>query len=88
MSGEEKISETIKIGICADLDTLTGRGTHRGAILAAEQINEQGGLLGKTIEIIAEDSDGNSQNPDITIDPSEESLLDSMDKIVKEVGKI
>ncbi len=28
------------------------------------------------------------QNPDLTIDPSVESLLESMDKIVKKVGKI
>ena len=28
------------------------------------------------------------RNPDITIDPTEESLLESIEKIVKEVGKI
>lgn len=28
------------------------------------------------------------ENPDVVIDPSEESLLESMEKIVKEVGKI
>jgi len=46
---------------------LIGRATHRGAILAAEQINQQGGLLGKTVEIIAEDSDGNSPAQDMII---------------------
>lgn len=65
LSEEEQSAETIKIGICADLDMLLGRGTYRGAILAAEQINKQGGLIGKNIEIIAEDSDGNSPGQDI-----------------------
>jgi len=63
--GEKQTSETIKIGICADLDMLIGRGTYRGAKLAAEHINQQGGLLGKTIEIVAEDSDGDSPDQDI-----------------------
>jgi len=64
-SDDNPSEDTIKIGICADLDMLIGRGTYRGAKLAAEQINQQGGLLGKTIEIVAEDSDGNSPDQDI-----------------------
>ena len=28
------------------------------------------------------------KNPDVTIDPSEDSLLDSMEKIIKEVGEL
>jgi len=59
--------DTIKIGVCADLDMLTGKSTYQGVVLAAEQINNEGGILGKQIEVVAEDSDGNSPNQDIII---------------------
>ena len=48
---------SIKIGVCADLDMLIGVNTHQGVLLAAEQLNAEGGILGRTIEVIAEDSD-------------------------------
>ena len=48
---------TIKIGILADLDMTGGRGALQGATLAAEQINAEGGILGKQIEILGEDAD-------------------------------
>jgi branched-chain amino acid transport system substrate-binding protein len=48
---------TIKIGICADLDMSRGPEMLNGAILAAEEINAKGGVLGRQIEIVAEDSD-------------------------------
>ena len=65
--GGQQSSETIKIGVCADLDVLNGKSAYQGVVLAAEQINNQGGILGKTIEVIAEDSDGNSLAQDITM---------------------
>ena len=59
--------DTIKIGVCADLDMLAGRNTYRGVVLAAEQINNEGGILGKQIEVVAEDSDGNSPTQDVAV---------------------
>ena len=58
-SGTNQSSDTIKIGVLADLDK-TGNNTMNGAILAAEEINAAGGVLGKQIEVIGEDSDVDS----------------------------
>jgi len=49
--------ETIKIGILADLDAFTGKRVLQSAILAAEQLNAEGGILGRQVEVIGEDSD-------------------------------
>ena len=57
LSEPEQSSETIKIGVLADLDASNGKGTYQGVFLAAEQINAQGGLLGRQIEVIGEDDD-------------------------------
>ena len=51
-------SETIKIGILADLDALNGHSMWQGAVLAAEQLNAEGGLLGKKVTVVGEDTDG------------------------------
>ena len=61
--------ETIKIGILADLDMTRGQFIMNGAVLAAEEINSEGGLLGKQIEIVGEDSDveANDFDPFIAI---------------------
>ena len=50
-------AETIKIGVLADLDGDAGRKMWQGVVLAAEQINAEGGIMGKQIEVIGEDSD-------------------------------
>jgi branched-chain amino acid transport system substrate-binding protein len=47
-------SNTIKIGVLADLDIMGG---WQGVVLAAEQINAEGGILGRQVEVIAEDID-------------------------------
>jgi branched-chain amino acid transport system substrate-binding protein len=53
----DQSSETIKIGILGDLDAYLGKAFYQGAVLAAEQINAEGGVLGRNFEIIAEDDD-------------------------------
>jgi branched-chain amino acid transport system substrate-binding protein len=58
LSGEEQFSETIKIGILDDLDGVYGRPSWQGAILAVEEINAEGGILGKQVELFGEDHDG------------------------------
>ena len=57
LNGEDESLDTIKIGVCADLDMTYGRDTLEGAVLAAEQINAEGGILGRQVEIISEDND-------------------------------
>ena len=54
LNEEEQSFETIKIGVCADLDHM-GRGTWQGVVFAVEQINAEGGVLGQQVEIIAEE---------------------------------
>jgi len=61
-------SGTIKIGVCSDIGAFDD--TWEGAILAAEQVNSEGGILGKKIKIIREDTDAMS----MPLDPSQVSL--------------
>jgi branched-chain amino acid transport system substrate-binding protein len=56
--GGEKTSETIKIGILTDLDGALGKPKWQAATLAVEEINAEGGILGKQIELFGEDDDG------------------------------
>jgi branched-chain amino acid transport system substrate-binding protein len=66
LNGKEQSSETIKIGILADLDMSSGKSAFQGAILAAEQLNAEGGILGREVEVIGEDSDVQSgPGPDL-----------------------
>jgi len=57
LSREALSSNTIKIGVLADLDTKDGRNAWQGVVLAAEQLNDEGGILGKQIECVGEDTD-------------------------------
>jgi branched-chain amino acid transport system substrate-binding protein len=56
-NGQVQANETIKIGVCADLDAAFGKAIWRGAELAAEQVNAEGGVLGSNFTIVAEDDD-------------------------------
>ena len=57
LSGEGQSSETIKIGVLADLDAYDGKGIWQGVVFAAEQLNAKGGILGKHVEIVGQDTD-------------------------------
>jgi len=61
-SESQQSEEKIKIGILADLDMPTGINYMNAAILAADEINAEGGVLGKQIEIIGEDSDYDAEH--------------------------
>ena len=63
LNGHYESSDTIKIGVCADLDNTYGRDNWEGAVLAAEQINAEGGILGRQVEIISEDNDNLEGDP-------------------------
>ena len=59
--------ENIRIGVCADLDMFAGREALQGAILAAEQTNAEGGILGRNVTIVSEDDDSETQPYDIAV---------------------
>jgi len=56
--GPNQSSETIKIGVLDDLDGIVGRPNWQGAKLAVEEINAEGGILGRQVELVGEDHDG------------------------------
>ena len=78
LSGPETTNKTIKIGLCADLDTYNGKSSYQEAILAVEQINAEGGVLGRLFEVVAEDDD--STQPDISVATSALTRLITVDK--------
>ncbi len=49
--------DPIRIGISADLDYSSGKAVWQAAILAAEQVNAEGGVLGRNLTVVAEDDD-------------------------------
>jgi branched-chain amino acid transport system substrate-binding protein len=59
--------EAIKIGVSADLNNFYGKAAWQGAVLAAEQINAAGGVLGRNFTIVAEDDDDEAQPLDIQV---------------------
>ena len=73
-------SQTIKIGICADLDNTIGKGVWRAAVLAAEQVNAEGGILGRNITIVAEDDDDESATVDLAVASNAMIRLITVDK--------
>ena len=66
LGGQNQSSETIKIGILTDIDGASGRHIWQGAVLAAEHLNAEGGILGRQVEVIGEDTDFES-GVDLTI---------------------
>jgi branched-chain amino acid transport system substrate-binding protein len=67
LSEKEQSEETIKIGVLADLDATAGKEVWQGVLLAAEQLNAEGGLLGKQVEVIGEDTDSESGSSDVAL---------------------
>lgn len=63
LSGCSKQSDAVIIGECNLLKGQTtdnGKSIHEGIVLAIEEINERGGLLGKKVRLKTEDNQGNS----------------------------
>jgi len=73
-------SETIRIGILADLNGDTGKQVWQGAILAAEQLNAKGGILGRQVKVIGEDSDEETSR-DLTVISSALTRLITLDDV-------
>ena len=72
--------EDIRIGVCGDLDNFYGKAARQGAVLAAEQVNAQGGILGRNITIVAEDDDSESPPGDIAVATNALTKLITVDK--------
>ena len=72
--------EDIRIGICADLDGTAGSGIFRGATLAVEQINAEGGLLGRNLTVVTEDDDTETPPGDIAVASNALTKLITVDK--------
>jgi branched-chain amino acid transport system substrate-binding protein len=64
LSGDGGSSEPIKIGLGSRLDMQLGKDSWQGAVLAAEELNTEGGILGRQVEIIVESAEdvGNMQD--------------------------
>jgi branched-chain amino acid transport system substrate-binding protein len=72
--------ETIRIGILGDLDMFMGKGAYQGALLAAEQINAEGGILGRNLTVVAEDDDSETPPGDIAVATNALTKLITVDK--------
>ena len=72
--------ENIVIGVCGDLDMGGGRSTLRGVTLAVEQLNAEGGILGRNITIVTEDDDSQTPPYDIARASNALTKLITVDK--------
>lgn len=79
--GGEESSETIKIGVCADLDTSSGQSTWQEIVLAAEQVNAEGGVLGRNFEVFSADDDSGSVMQDVATACNAITKLITVDKV-------
>src|ERR1700754_4394706 len=52
--------DPIKIGVIAEVQSIAGADTGRGAQIAADEINAKGGILGRKIEIVTYDNKSSS----------------------------
>ena len=78
-SGQVQPGETIRIGICDDLDMPSGKGVWQAVLLAAEQVNAEGGVLGRNFTVVAEDNDAETSN-DISMATNALTRLITVDK--------
>jgi branched-chain amino acid transport system substrate-binding protein len=72
-------SEDIRIGVCADLDNYFGKAAWQGAVLASEQINAEGGVLGRNFTVVAEDDDTETQPIDLAVSSNALTKLITVD---------
>jgi len=86
LSGESQSSDTIKIGVLGDLDGVVGRPDWQGAKLAVEEINAEGGILGRQVELFGEDHDGGGDPVILTNALIKLITVDKVDFIVGSSG--
>jgi branched-chain amino acid transport system substrate-binding protein len=79
-SGKGPLTDTIRIGICEDLDNESGEDIWQAAVLAAEQVNAEGGILGRAVEIVGEDDDSATPQTDEAMTVNALTRLITVDK--------
>ncbi len=82
LSGGGGSSETIKIGLGANLSMELGKDAWQGATLAAEQLNAEGGILGRQVEIVLESSGDLTDIQDILLAHTRLITVDGADFII------
>src|SRR5688500_1979920 len=78
--------ETIKIGEFASLtgkEATFGQASHKGTLLAIEEINAAGGILGRKLELFTEDDQSKSGEAATVV-----KKLISRDKVIAVVGEV
>jgi branched-chain amino acid transport system substrate-binding protein len=81
-----KQSETIRIGEYASLtgkEATFGQASHKGTLLAVEEINASGGVLGKRLELITEDNQSKGGESATIV-----KKLISRDKVIAVIGEV
>jgi branched-chain amino acid transport system substrate-binding protein len=78
--GQSQPSGNIIIGVVTDLDMPIGKGVLQGVILAAEQLNNQGGILGRNVTIVSEDDDSYTPPFDVAVAVNALTKLITVDK--------
>lgn len=79
-------SDTIKIGEYASLtgkEATFGISSHQGTLLAIEEINAAGGVLGKKLELITEDTQSKAGEPATVV-----NKLIARDRVVAVLGEV
>ena len=79
-SRPSQVTENIKIGFCGDLNSIVGKTAWHAAILAAEQVNAEGGILGRNLTIVAENDDSEAPAQDIAVATNALTKLITVDK--------
>src|SRR5512139_124706 len=72
--------EDIRIGFIADLDMSGGKAMLQAVVLAAEQVNAEGGVLGRNFTVIAEDDDSEALTLDLAVASNAMTKLITVDK--------
>jgi branched-chain amino acid transport system substrate-binding protein len=65
-NNDSELTRPIKIGICAAFSTPVGENIWQGAVLAAEEINAEGGIIGRQIELVREDTQESAFGGDLS----------------------
>ena len=63
----------IKIGVIGPMEWVQGKGMKEGAMLAAEEINDAGGVLGRDVVVLTEDDGG--EDPDVAKAAAERLII-------------
>lgn len=79
-SANQPPAEDIRIGVCADIDNALGKNVYRAVVLAVEQVNAQGGILGRNLTVVAEDDDSETPPFDISVASNAMTKLITVDK--------